>query len=230
MGFYAPTDHQLAGEYLEHYLAEKAADAGEFSDPLLSPESKCGEITLDARARARELVRRVVLAAAEDEEAFDAFFGEFVTRPRRGVPQFAGLGDVDGGEEESALEREVRAEAAAALDAIAASAPDAPHLARAGKWSYVRGGGGGGGGGGAAGVPKLYVDGVLVDTDATIATAGVDMQEALASLADRRALGPKVLAKHLRSKEYGDEFKAFLTACVVEGQLELRDGRVDGTD
>lgn len=82
IGFRAPTQAELILGYAEHVAASLAPDAT-YGDPGLGPCEHPGEITADALARVRQLVRAMPL----DDHAIDHWFGCHATMVQDAPPE-----------------------------------------------------------------------------------------------------------------------------------------------
>lgn len=79
VGFRAPSDEEVLSGFLASYVTE-IDPTKRYSDPDLTPAEHAGEISDDALAYVRDVIRR----AADDTAAIDRWFGRFITEPRRG--------------------------------------------------------------------------------------------------------------------------------------------------
>jgi 50S ribosomal protein L16 3-hydroxylase len=78
IGFRAPSQSEMLADFAG--LLMQGADAGaRYSDPDLVPAANAGEISLEARARARQMLRARLKPS---DDAMDIWFGCFMTEPK----------------------------------------------------------------------------------------------------------------------------------------------------
>lgn len=78
IGFRAPTQHEMLADFAA--LLVEGADIGlRYADPDLLPAANAGELSLEARARARQMLRAQLKPS---DEALDIWFGRFMTEPK----------------------------------------------------------------------------------------------------------------------------------------------------
>jgi 50S ribosomal protein L16 3-hydroxylase len=78
IGFRAPSQSEMLADFAALLIQD--ADAGaRYSDPDLVPAANAGEITLEARARARQMLRAQLKPT---DDALDIWFGCFMTEPK----------------------------------------------------------------------------------------------------------------------------------------------------
>lgn len=78
VGFRAPSQAEMLADFAA-ILREGAIDGLRYGDPDLLPTKHPGEIPAQARARARQLLRR---ALRPGDETLDIWFGRYVTEPK----------------------------------------------------------------------------------------------------------------------------------------------------
>ena len=78
IGFRAPSQTEMLGE-LTTLLTQAAGDGVHYTDPDLVPAANPGELTLEARARARQMLRAQLKPS---DEALDIWFGCHVTETK----------------------------------------------------------------------------------------------------------------------------------------------------
>ncbi len=79
VGFRAPSHLDLVTGFLDHVATTLDPDT-RYADPDLTPQDPPGEITADALAR----VRAVLHGLLDDPETLHAWFGQYMTEPKRG--------------------------------------------------------------------------------------------------------------------------------------------------
>jgi 50S ribosomal protein L16 3-hydroxylase len=78
IGFRAPSQNEMLADFAG--LLMQGADGGaRYSDPDLLPVANAGELTLEARARARQMLRAQLKPT---DEALDIWFGRFMTESK----------------------------------------------------------------------------------------------------------------------------------------------------
>jgi 50S ribosomal protein L16 3-hydroxylase len=78
IGFRAPSQSEMLADFSG--LLMQGTDAGvRYSDPDLVPAANAGELTLEARARARQMLRAQLKPS---DDALDIWFGCFMTEPK----------------------------------------------------------------------------------------------------------------------------------------------------
>ncbi|HEY3859934.1 MAG TPA: cupin domain-containing protein [Gammaproteobacteria bacterium] len=78
IGFRAPSQSEMLADF-SGLLMQGADAATRYSDPDLVPAANSGELTLEARARARQLLRAQLKPS---DDALDIWFGCFMTEPK----------------------------------------------------------------------------------------------------------------------------------------------------
>jgi 50S ribosomal protein L16 3-hydroxylase len=78
IGFRAPSQNEMLADFAA-LLTRGADDGARYADPDLLPASNAGELTLEARARARQMLRAQLKPS---DEALDIWFGCFMTEPK----------------------------------------------------------------------------------------------------------------------------------------------------
>lgn len=78
VGFRAPSHRELIGDFLQHAMEHIDPDK-RFSDPERAPLDHPGCLPAEDRQQVRTLLRNLVA----DDDAIDAWFGRFMTRPPR---------------------------------------------------------------------------------------------------------------------------------------------------
>jgi len=78
IGFRAPSQTEMLADFAAVLM--EGADSGiHYSDPDLTPADSAGEITQEARARARQMLRQQLRPS---DDAMDIWFGRFMTEPK----------------------------------------------------------------------------------------------------------------------------------------------------
>jgi len=78
IGFRAPSQTEMLADFT--VLLMEGTDAGaHYADPDLTPSANAGEITLEARARVRQMLRPQLRPS---DDALDIWFGRFMTEPK----------------------------------------------------------------------------------------------------------------------------------------------------
>ncbi|CAM9270904.1 unnamed protein product [Ascophyllum nodosum] len=83
VGFRAPSARDLVAFFGDHVSSTVTKADNFFADPDLRKQNNHGLISREAVSRAREMIREAVLSALDDDDDFDRWFGEHVTRSRR---------------------------------------------------------------------------------------------------------------------------------------------------
>lgn len=78
IGFRAPTQHEMLTDFAG-LLVQDTDDSVRYTDPDLLPAENAGELTLEARARARQMLRAQLKPS---DEALDIWFGRFMTESK----------------------------------------------------------------------------------------------------------------------------------------------------
>ncbi|HEY1771722.1 MAG TPA: cupin domain-containing protein [Gammaproteobacteria bacterium] len=78
IGFRAPSQDEMLADFAG-LLVQDADDNVRYADPDLTPASNAGELTLEARARARQMLRAQLKPS---DEALDIWFGCFMTESK----------------------------------------------------------------------------------------------------------------------------------------------------
>lgn len=77
IGFRAPSQHEMLADFSAVLM--QGASSAHYSDPDLVPATNYGELTPEARARARQMLRAELKPS---DEALDIWFGCFMTEPK----------------------------------------------------------------------------------------------------------------------------------------------------
>lgn len=82
VGFRAPSHSDLLAAYVDHVLAG-LQQTQRYTDPGLAPQEHPGEITTEALAQIRSIIR----SALSDDRDLSNWFGQYITEPKAGPPQ-----------------------------------------------------------------------------------------------------------------------------------------------
>lgn len=80
IGFLAPSHRELVGDYVQLVTDQQFDEQARYADPDLTLPEQVGEITPDALAKIREVIRQLPLT----DTAIDQWFGRFITESRAG--------------------------------------------------------------------------------------------------------------------------------------------------
>jgi len=84
VGFRAPTQLELIGDYIDHLtLKNNAPDELRYTDPALSNTDPCGNITNDALRGIKQLIHHL----PDDDSALHQWFGDFITSTHQALSE-----------------------------------------------------------------------------------------------------------------------------------------------